>query len=172
MPFIRIWSIAGCRVANQILPEAEQDRLRIEAAMKSRLRSSDQCPARILARRAKHSDDILLVEVKKIGNECPNEYPPTRIRAVDFELVRVLKGKLDRPLKNVAVYREMNAPWWRESDELVHNSAYDLLRPGQRLLLFSDSSTNIDSPCEAMAASDTAISKVTEEIRKTANYRP
>ncbi|MGZ4788610.1 MAG: hypothetical protein ACXVZX_08810 [Terriglobales bacterium] len=77
---------------------------------------------------------------------------------------------MNRPLTRVPVYRDMYA-YWTGTEEWVHNSAYDLLLPGQRLLLFSDSSTGVGSPCEAMAASDTAVSKVTEKIRETANYR-
>ncbi len=41
------------------------------------------------------------------------------------------------------------------------NSAIDLLRPGQRLLLFAGYSDSIDESCEALAATPSAIQTVT-----------
>ena len=158
-----LWSLRGCLNANQVLPEPEQDGQRILSSMLKRLRSHDQCPEWILARRARDVPDILLVTVEKVGAEGRYDYPSTPFHRVDFRLERVLQGKVDRPLKNVPVYLDINLPWG-ETDETVHNSAYDLMRPGQRLMLFSDMSTNIDSPCEAMAATDSAIKTVENNL--------
>jgi hypothetical protein len=98
------------------------------------------------------------VEVKDVG--------PTLVetnfgayRFAKFRLLRVLKGKLGRPLDNVGV-----APEIYLGEVTVRNSAIDLLNPGQRILLFSGRSTDIDEPCEAMAGTDDAVHTVEEGI--------
>lgn len=59
-----VLSATGCRTANELLPEAEQDRLRIERAAFDRMNGPNQCPDWILPRRARDTADILLVTVK------------------------------------------------------------------------------------------------------------
>jgi hypothetical protein len=153
-----VWSLRGCETANQLLPEVEQNRLRIRQAAMERMKGPNQCPSQILPPRACDSDDILLVEVKNVG--------PTLVetnfgayRFAKFRLLRVLKGKLGRPLDNVGV-----APEIYLGEVTVRNSAIDLLNPGQRILLFSGRSTDIDEPCEAMAGTDDAVHTVEEGI--------
>jgi hypothetical protein len=48
-----LWSLAGCKTANEMLPQAEQDRLEIKRAALERLNGPNQCPPRILPRRAR-----------------------------------------------------------------------------------------------------------------------
>jgi hypothetical protein len=62
-----LWSLAGCKTANEVLPHAEQDRLEIRRAALERLNGPNQCPPRILPRRARDGEDILLVEVQNVG---------------------------------------------------------------------------------------------------------
>ena len=75
----------------------------------------------------------------------------------DYKLLEILKGKVERPLKNVGhpltISLYMNEP-------AIPNSALKLLRTGSRLLMFSDSSTDVDSPCETMAATESAMQAV------------
>lgn len=157
-----VWSLRGCRTANELLPEAEQDRLRIEHAAFDRMNGPNQCPDWILPRRARDTEDILLVEVKNAGPEFVETGYGTKYRLASLRLVRVLKGKLDRPLENVGVSPDM---WVGMT--IVHNSAIDLLNPGQKLLLFSGGSTNIDEPCEGVAATESAL-QTTERTIGTA----
>jgi len=153
-----VWSLRGCETANQLLPEAEQDRLRFRQSALERMSSPNQCPIRILPHRTRDSFDILLVEVKDVS--------PTIIKSdfgayrfASFRLLRVLKGKADRPLANIGV-----APEIYLGELTVHNSAIDLLNPGQRILLFSGASTYIDEPCEAIAGTDDAVHTVEDGI--------
>lgn len=146
-----VWSLGGCETANQLLPEAEQDRLRIRQAALERMSGSNQCPNRILPHRARDTEDILLVEVKNASPTISQSVAGT-YRSASFRLLRVLKGEAGRPLDNVWVTTEITL-----GEQAVHNSAIDLLNPGQRILLFSGASTNIDEPCEAMAGTEDAV---------------
>ncbi|HET6175633.1 MAG TPA: hypothetical protein VFE61_01795 [Candidatus Sulfotelmatobacter sp.] len=147
-----LWSLAGCETANQLLPGPEQDRLAIERAAIDRLKSPDQCPDRILPGRARDVEDILLVEVKNASPAAAHFDGGSEYRSANFRLLRVLKGKPGRPLDNIGVTRDVSM-----GELYAHNSAFDLLIPGQRLLLFSGRSLFIDEPCEAMAGSDRAV---------------
>jgi hypothetical protein len=146
-----LWSFSGCRTANQLLPEAEQDRLKIERAASERMAGPNQCPDRILQHRARDTEGILLVEVRSSTPAFVAYDDGSHHRRTSFRLLRVLKGKPDRSLNNVVVTSEI----W--DGVRAHNSAFDLLTPGQKLLLFSGGGTNIDEPCEAVAATDSAV---------------
>lgn len=147
-----VWSLSGCKTANQLLPQAEQDRLRIRESALQRMCGPNQCPTQILPHRARDSFDILLVEVKDVGPTIIKSDFGAAYRFASFRLLRVLKGKAGRPLDNVGV-----APEIYVDERLVHNSAIELLKPGQRILLFSGRSAYIDEPCEAMAATVDAV---------------
>jgi len=153
-----VWSLGGCEAANQLLPEAEQDRLRVRQAALQRMSGSNQCPNRILLHRARDTEDILLVEVKNVSPTI-SESVAGAYRSASFRMLRVLKGKAGRPLNNVWVTTEVNL-----GELTAHNSAIDLLNPGQRILLFSGASTNIDEPCEAMAGTDDAVQTIEKAL--------
>lgn len=163
-----IWSIAGCRTSNQLLPDAEQDRLEIRRAAFERMIGPNQCPDSILPRRARDTADILLVEVKKASTKIivPDYLRGYRYRVASFRLLRILKGKAGRPLDKLAVTLDTEStlytgPWWDSEQVVVHNSAIDLLNPGQQFLLFSGtSSKDIFEPCAAVAATESAIQTI------------
>jgi hypothetical protein len=52
---------------------------------------------------------------------------------VSFRLLRVLKGKPQSTPEDIRMYRESYF-----GEVPVHNPTYDLLRPGQRLILFPE----------------------------------
>ncbi|MGO9086182.1 MAG: hypothetical protein ACLQBK_13225 [Candidatus Sulfotelmatobacter sp.] len=141
-----LWLFAGCQTANQLLPLAEEDRLEIRRAAIERLKGPNQCPLRILPGRARDAEDILLVNVRDVGPTITESDGGT-YRMVNFRLLRVLKGKPQRPLENIPMYSEIYL-----GEVSVHNSAYDLLRPGRCLVLFSEASS-----CEAMDGSDNSV---------------
>ncbi|HYW37200.1 MAG TPA: hypothetical protein VE957_03725 [Terriglobales bacterium] len=144
------------------MPEAEQDRLRIERAAFDRMNGPNQCPDWILPRRARDTEDILMVEVEKASpNLVVTDYG-AKFRLANLRLLRVLKGNAGRPLDQLGVALDMEI--WLEGARVVHNSAFDRLNPGQKLLLFSGRSLNIDEPCEAVAATDSAIQTIETSI--------
>jgi hypothetical protein len=149
-----ILSITGCRTANQLLPEAEQDRLRIERTANERMNGPNQCPDWILPDRARDTEDILLVEVKNSGPAFVANDDGSHYRRANFRLLRVLKGKPGRPLDNVVVASET----WIGVH--AHNSAFDLLNPGQKLLLFSNGKFDSYASCEEVAATESAIQTI------------
>jgi len=151
-----LWSLAGCRTANQLLPQVEQDRLGIERAAIARLMGLDQCPLRILPHRARDAEDILLVEVGTVSpatGEGESGY-----RKATIHLLRVLKGKPQQAPTKIVVAPELHL-----GEVSAHNSAFDLLNPGQRLLLFAGyepfpvDRLYIDAACEAMDGTDGAV---------------
>lgn len=154
-----LWSLVGCRDANQVLPQAEADRLAIRRAAIERLKGPDQCPDRILTRRVRDAYDILLVNVRDIG---PTIHDSTygEYRMANIRLLRLLKGRVDKPVERLRV-----APEFYFGELTFPNSAYSLLRAGQDLVLFpSDSfdgeAFNINHPCDAMAATPEAVQKL------------
>jgi hypothetical protein len=149
-----LWTLRGCRTTREILPTAWQDQENIQHAVELRLHSSNPCPDRILPRRARDTSDILLVEVKGVSPELEDEYG--RYHLANYELLRVLKGKLNRPLKAVGHPSVING----KSDQQMPNPAVQLLHPGTRVLMFSDNSTNVDTPCEIVAATDSAMQTI------------
>jgi hypothetical protein len=154
-----LWSLRGCESANQVLPDPEEDRLRITRSALERMRGPNQCPNRVLLRRARDTEDILLVEVTNVSpTVSESEVGPYLIAS--FRLLRVLKGKAGRPLDDVWVNTELQF-----GQITVHNSAIDLMNSGQRILLFSGASTNLDEPCEAMAGTDEAVNTVEGQLR-------
>ena len=162
-----IWSIAGCRTSNQLLPDAEQDRLEIQRAAFERMIGPNQCPDWILPRRARDTADILLVEVKKASTKIivPDYLHGRRYRVASFRLLRILKGKAGRPLDELEVTLDTGStlytgPWWDSEQVVVHNSAIDLLNPGQKYLLFSGTGKDIFEPCAAVATTESAIQTI------------
>lgn len=169
-----IWSIAGCRTSNQLLPDAEQDRLEIRRAAFERMIGPNQCPDWILPRRARDTADILLVEVKKASTKIivPDYLHGRRYRVASFRLLRILKGKAGRPLDELEVTLDTGStlytgPWWDSEQVVVHNSAIDLLNPGQKYLLFSGTGKDIFEPCAAVAATESAIQTIEGSLATT-----
>jgi hypothetical protein len=145
------WSIAGCRLANQLLPMADEDKTRIEQAAEQRLRSDNPCPERILPRRVRDTNNIILMQVTSVGQTVHDE--PRDYIFAKFKLLGVLKGELDdRLLQDLGVATTIGF-----YDPPMKNPALLVLKPGQRVLVFSDSSLYIDSPCEMMAVSDLVL---------------
>ena len=141
-----LWSLSGCKTANEVLPYAEQDRLEIMRAALERLHGPNQCPPRILPHRARDAEAILLVEVQNVAPTI-TEGGSYTYRMASFRLLRVLKGKPQSTPEDIRMYRESyfgGVP--------VHNPTYDLLRPGQRLILFPEANT-----CKEMDGSDGAV---------------
>lgn len=157
-----VWSLRGCRTANELLPEAEQDRLRIEHAAFDRMNGQNQCPDWILPRRARDTENILMVEVERVSpNVVVTDYG-AKYRLANFRLLRVVKGKAGRPLDQLGV--ALDTEIWLEGARVVHNSAIDLLNPGQKLLLFSGGGSNIFQPCEAVDATSSAIQTIERSL--------
>jgi hypothetical protein len=86
------------------------------------------------------------VEVQNVGPAI-TEGGGYTYRMASFRLLRVLKGKPQRIPEDIRMYRESYF-----GAVPVHNPTYDLLRPGQRLILFSEANT-----CKEMDRSDGAM---------------
>jgi hypothetical protein len=155
-----MWFLVGCRTSNQVLPEVEQDRQNIERAANERMRGPSPCPEWIVRHRARDTDDILVVEVVKAAPEFVDTGYGVKYRLASFRLLKTLKGKPDRPLDNVGVSPDIQIG----IQERVHNSAIDLLNLGEKIVLFSGGSTNIDEPCEAVAATEIALQTIEKAL--------
>ncbi len=116
----------------------------------------DQCPLRILPHRARDADDILLAEVRTISPATAES--ETGYRLAKIRLLRVLQGKPQQPPANIVVSPEIHP-----GPMSAHNSAFDLLNPGHRLLLFAGyepfpvNKMYVDAPRAAMDGGDGAV---------------
>jgi len=90
------WSLRGCRHVRQIAPLLWKDKLAIEAATLARLQSSDPCPDRVLAGRARYLPDLSLVLLESTGfkSETVNEDGVSVYEIwTNYRLVEVLRGR-------------------------------------------------------------------------------
>jgi hypothetical protein len=149
-----LWRFDGCRTSKQILPAAWQDEENIQRAASARLHSSNPCPDRILSHRVRDASNILLLEVEGVGPEIGDEF--WKGRFVDYKLLRVLKGELNRPLKAFGHSSLVYDPG--DPRQKMPNPSLQLLRPGTRVLMFSDS--QVDEACEIVAATDSALQTI------------
>ena len=153
-----LWRIDGCRTSKQIFPLAAQDEENIERAIGARLHSSNPCPDRILPHRVRDASDILLVEVQHVGPEMRSKAYGMTFPRVDYKLLRVLKGKSDRPLKSFQHSSLVYDP--EDPRQQMPNPAIQLLHPGARVLMFSNEPWQVDEACEIVAATDSAIQTI------------
>ena len=150
-----VWK-SGCRSARQLLPLVWDDQQRIEASALARIKSSVPCPDRILPRRARDVPDILLVEVERVRTELKT-YGPQQYRIVDYRILEALKG---RPNRLSGVEHPMNL----DSIDTIPNPAISLVRPGARVLMFTDSDGRLEEPCEIVAATPGALRTIRSSL--------
>jgi hypothetical protein len=129
---------------------------------------SPLCSVLSLARRARDVTDILLVKVTDV-HPALKMFGSVQYQIADYELLEILKGKLDRPLKNVGHALTIS---YSRDDPPIPNPALKLLHPGSQLLMFSDSSTDVDSPCETVAATESAKQAIQIALRSHAFQSP
>ncbi len=145
-----VWALRGCRTTKQVLPAAWGDEENIQHAVDVRLHSTNPCPDRILPRRARDLPNILLVRVKDEGPELDSD---GRYRWVTYDLLRVLKGSANLPLKHVLYPSALDDQG--KSARKMSDPDMQLYRPGSRVLMFPGAYT-----CEKTAATDSAIQAV------------
>jgi hypothetical protein len=150
------------------MPRADGDYQNIRRSAFARLRSPTPCPDRILFRRARDVADILLVEVANV-HPVLEQFGNEQEEIADYRLLEVLKGKLDRPLKNVGHPLSLSIG---VNESAIPNPALKLLHPGSQVLMFSDSSTDVDSPCETVAATESAERAIRSTLRSNAGQVP
>jgi hypothetical protein len=146
-------TIMGCRNVNQLLPAAVRDGLRIEQAVTQRMPGPHPCPDRILPRRVRDSDDILLVQVRSVRDAPMDD--GAKIRVADFHLLQVLKGEQRVPLQTVEIPSNMR---WRGFE--MRKSAGDLFTPGRQLLIFPAPNSLVSFPCDAVEATSSALQTI------------
>ena len=159
-----IWYLRGCQTASELIPRADEDYQNIRRSAFARLRSPSPCPDRILLRRARDVADILLVEVENV-HPTLEQFGDEQEEIADYRLLEVLKGKLDRPLKNVGHPLTISVGI---NESPIPNPALKLLHPGSQVLMFADASLNVDSPCETVEATENARRAIQLTLRSQA----
>lgn len=152
-----VWRLRGCRAVEEILPETWDDKQVLRRLPLARLQSDDPCPNRILARRARDVQDILLLEVRTVT-------PYEGQVVADYRLTRVLKGAADRVPQRMHHPRSMGT---YVGEAIIPNPAIRLLRPGARVLMFWDNDRLVNwelTPCEVVAATPEALRTVEKAL--------
>jgi len=157
-----LWRLDGCRTSKQIFPAAWQDEEDIDRAASARLRGSNPCPDRILSHRVRDASNILLVEVEHVSPEMGSETYGTTFRLADYKLLRVLKGESNRPLRAFGHSSLVYDP--EDPRQKMPNPAVQLLRPGARVLMFSNEPWQVDEACEIVAATDGALQAIQSRL--------
>jgi hypothetical protein len=153
-----LWRIDGCRTSKQIFEAAWQDIENIDRATSARLHSPNPCPDSILPHRVRDASNILLVEVEHVGPEIGNETYEMKFPSVDYKLLRVLKGRSNRPLKAFRHSTLVYDPG--EPSQKMPNPAVQLLHPHAHVLMFSNEPWQVDEACEIVAATDSALQTI------------
>jgi hypothetical protein len=160
-----LWSVRGCRTVDQLLPSVDQDKRQIEIATLARLNSSKQCPEAILKRRVRDGSDINLVEVIAVRAGAASVWGKD-YKIANIRLIQSLSGGTEGPFKEIQI-----ATTLENFGPPIPNSVIEFLKPGEKLLLFSDNSQNIDMPCEAMRATNSALSIIETELQKNSSLK-
>jgi hypothetical protein len=93
-----------------------------------------------------------VVQVGNIHDAPGDAVDSSNYRLVSFRLLRVLKGKQRAPLENVMAPLNVHV----EGVEM-RNPAMALFTPGRQLILFPARNSSVDYPCEAVAATPSAL---------------
>jgi hypothetical protein len=154
----------GCRTARQILPLVWDDKQKIEAAALARMQGSDPCPNRILPRRARDVPNILLADVERVRPGFETSYDQV-YQLADYRLLEVLKGAPNVPVKGKGVRHRATILGTYN----VPNPALRLLRPGERVLMFTDADGVLVEPCEIVAATPSALQTIRSALASPAS---
>jgi hypothetical protein len=133
------WSLHGCRTPRQIAPLLWEDAEHIKQDTLARLKSSDSCPARIVATRSRYLTDvsISLIESKGLKQEATSMEGSLGIRTVaDFKLIGVLRGFPVQSLKSVEV--RSSVPFPGDYTKELPNFDPQWPHRGEQILLFSN----------------------------------
>jgi hypothetical protein len=157
------WGLLGCHQARQIAPLLFQDAERIQQDALARLRSTDPCPARIVAGRSKYLTDVSvsLIESEGLRREPANMEGSLGIRTVtDYKLIEVLRGFPVQSLKSVEVRSSVPLPG--DYTKQLPNFGPQWPERGKQILLFSNH--HFDS-CQLVPAVPEAIAAVRNTAR-------
>ncbi len=152
------WSLRGCCTPRQIAPLLSEDAERIQQRTMARLRSTDSCPARIVAGRAKYLTDVSvsLIESEGLRREAENMEGILGSKTVtDYRLIEVLRGFPPQSLKSVEV--RSSVPFPGDYTKQLPNYGPQWPERGKRILLFSNH--NFGS-CQLVPAVPEAIAAV------------
>ena len=152
-----VWQLRGCRAVEEILPETWDDKQVLRRLPLARLQSDDPCPNRILTRRARDVQNILLLEVRTVT-------PYEGQVVADYRLTRVLKGAADRVPLRMHHQCRMGT---HVGEAIIPNPAIPLLRPGARVLMFWENDRLVNwelTPCEVVAATPEALRAVEKAL--------
>ena len=152
------WSIRRCLTPANIAPALAQDAERIQSAALARLKSTDPCPARIVAGRTRYLTDVSvsLIESEGLRQEPINMEGSRGIRTVtDYKLIEVLRGFPVQALKSVE--GRPSVPFPGDYAKQLPNPGPQWLERGKQILLFSNHS--FDS-CQLVPAVPEAIAVV------------
>jgi hypothetical protein len=153
-----LWGIRGCLTPANIAPALAQDAERIQSAALTRLKSTDPCPARIVAGRSKYLTDVSvsLIQSEGLRREPINREGSLGIRTVtDYKLTEVLRGFPVQSLKSVEVRSWV--PFPGDYTKQLPNPGPQWPERGKQILLFSNHS--FDS-CQLVPAAPEAIAVV------------
>jgi hypothetical protein len=156
-----MWQL-GCRTARQLLPLVWDDKQKISAAALARMKSSDPCPDRILPRKARDIPNILHLEVERVRPESETSYDQV-YRVANYRLLGVLKGTPNRPLSSVGHRMTILGT------DKIPNPAINLLRPGAKVLMFTDPDGDLVEPCETVAATPSALQTIRSALASPAS---
>jgi hypothetical protein len=152
------WSVRGCLTPANIAPALAQEAERIQSAALARLKSTDPCPARIVAGRSRYLTDVSvsLIESEGWRHEPMNVEGSLGTRAVtDYKLIEVLRGFPVRSLKSVEA--RPSIPFPGDYAKQLPNPGPQWPERGKQILLFSNHS--FDS-CQLVPAVPEAIAAV------------
>jgi hypothetical protein len=149
------WGLRGCDSVRQVVPLLRKDRQAIILATKARLASSDPCPDRIFAGRARTivNLNVAVLEVVSSRSEgIKGEQDRSPSIVIDYRLKQVILGHPQGPWTGIRYQSVIPSP----TSQYIPNP----IRPpkqGDQVLYFSGA--NFDS-CQIVPATPSALAAV------------
>ncbi|MGO9096552.1 MAG: hypothetical protein ACLQGV_15185 [Bryobacteraceae bacterium] len=157
------WGIRGCVSAPEMAPLLWRDRQAIEASTASRLHSAgNQCPDRVLAGRVRYLPDlnVELREVTSARHEPASEKGKIgEAFTIHYRPKEVIRGRSYG--SGTDIEDRWFIPAGSDSTENVANPFLPLLKPGDRVLVFTGAKFE---SCQIVPATPSAVSAVRAEV--------
>jgi hypothetical protein len=158
-----ILSLRGCSNAAQLLPRAEEERLRLRRAAIQRITSREPCPPFIVPAKVRDANEIVVLRIRSATPKQSEWTPAVAGVAVQYEILRTLE------LREAGFERVPRDANWLPSllmygdAEGAGNPSVRLIEPGAALVAFEGRGA-AGTPCSLLPANTDILQRVREAL--------
>jgi len=158
-----LWSLRGCDNAAQLLPRADEERIRLRRAARQRVTSDEPCPPFIVPAKVRDANEIVLLKIRSATAKQSEWLPQITGVALEYQILHTLElrdtgfGRIPRDkdwFPSVLTYGDA---------EGSANPSVRLIAPGATLIAFKGRGA-AGSPCNLLPANVDILGRVNEAI--------